>query len=87
MNAKEYRAYREEQEYLKEKNRKITPVSAVYTAPSTITLNGDKATSKGIIRATLNGYSKLNAEIEKIVIRETELRAAIAKIIRDLETK
>ena len=27
MNAKEYRAYREEQEYLKEKNRKITLVS------------------------------------------------------------
>ena len=85
MNAKEYRAYREEQEYLKEKNRKITPVSAVYTAPCTITLNDDKANSKGIIRATLNGYSKLNAEIEEIVAREQVLRVEIAKIIAELE--
>lgn len=80
MNAKEYRAYREEQEYLKEKDRKITSVSAVYTAPSTITLNGDTVTSKGLIRATLNGYSKLNAEIEKLraVIHNYKAHAGVA---------
>lgn len=81
MNAKEYRAYREEQEYLKEKNRKITPVSAVYTAHSTITLNDDTATSKGIIRVTLNGYSKLNGEIEKLrdSIHNYKANAGVAK--------
>lgn len=80
MNAQEYRAYREEQEYLKEKNHKITPVSAVYAAPSTITLNGDTVTSKGLIRATLKGYSNLNIEIEKLraIIHNSKAHAGVA---------
>ena len=80
MNAKEYRVYREEQEYLREKNCKIPPVSAVYTAHSTATLNGDKVTSKGLIRAVLNEYSKLNAEIEKLraIIHNYKAHAGVA---------
>lgn len=80
VNAKEYRAYREEHEYLKENNRKITLVSAVYAAPSTVTLNGDKVTSKSLIRATLNEYSKLNAEIEKLraIIHNYKAHAGVA---------
>lgn len=70
MNAQEYRAYREEQEYQQKQNRqsaqKNTSISDICTAPSMIRPKAKENPFKGLIRATLKGYSNLNIEIEKL---------------------
>ena len=70
MNAQEYRAYREEQEHLQKQNRqgaqKNAYISGICIAPSMIRPKIKENPSKGLIRATLKGYSNLNIEIEKL---------------------
>ena len=85
MNAKEYRAYREEQEHIERKNRQSVQenalVSAVCPTKNVITHKTQEITARGLIRATLKGYSKLNAEIEKLrdSIHRYKASAGVAK--------
>lgn len=85
MNAKEYRAYREEQEHIERKNRQSVQenalVSAVRPTKNVITHKPQEITARGLIRATLKGYSKLNAEIEKLrdSIHRYKTSAGVAK--------
>lgn len=84
MNAQEYRAYREEQEYQQKQNRqsaqKNTSISDICTAPSMIRPKAKENPSKGLIRATLKGYSNLNIEIEKLraIIHNYKAHAGVA---------
>lgn len=85
MNAKEYRAYREEQEHIERKNRQSVQenalVSAVRPTKNVITHKMQEITARGLIRATLKGYIKLNAEIEKLrdSIHRYKASAGVAK--------
>ena len=85
MNAKEYRAYREEQEHIERKNRQSVQenalVSAVRPTKNVITHKTQEITARCLIRATLKGYSKLNAEIEKLrdSIHRYKASAGVAK--------
>ena len=85
MNAKEYRAYHEEQEHIERKNRQSEQenalVSAVRPTKNVITHKTQEITARGLIRATLKGYSKLNAEIEKLrdSIHRYKTSAGVAK--------
>lgn len=85
MNAKEYRAYREEQEHIERKNRQSVQenalVSAVRPTNNVITHKAQEITARGLIRATLKGYSKLNTEIEKLrdSIHRYKASAGVAK--------
>lgn len=82
MNAKEYMAYREEQKHIERKNRQSVQenalVSAVCPTKNVITHKTQEITARGLIRATLKGYSKLNAEVEKLRIVFTDIRLAQA---------
>ena len=70
MNAQEYRAYREEQKYIQKQKRQSTQENVsmrnVCIAPDMIRPKTKENSSKGLIRATLKGYSNLNIEIEKL---------------------
>ena len=85
MNAKEYRAYREEQEHIERKNHQSVQenalVSAVRPTKNVITHKTQEITARGLIRATLKGYSKLNADIEKLrdSIHRYKASAGVAK--------
>lgn len=84
MNAQEYRAYREVQAYKKKQNRqsiqKNAPMSDICITPSIIRPKTKESISKGLIRATLKGYSNLNIEIEKLraVIHNYKAHAGVA---------
>ena len=84
MNAKEYRAHREEQEYIRKQNPKSTQkkasMSDIYITPSMIRPKAKENPSKGLIRATLEGYSNLNIEIEKLraIIHNYKAPAGVA---------
>lgn len=84
MNAKEYRAYREEQEHIERKNRQSVQekalVSAVCPTKNVITHKTQEITARGLIRATLKGYSNLNIEIEKLraIIHNYKAHAGVA---------
>lgn len=84
MNAQEYRAYREEQEYIQKQKRQSTQENAsmsnVCIAPSMIRPKTKENPSKGLIRATLKGYSDLNIEIEKLraIIHNYKAHAGVA---------
>ena len=84
MNAQEYRAYREEQEHLQKQNRqgaqKNAYISGICIAPSMIRPKAKENPSKGLIRATLKGYSNLNIEIEKLraIIHNYKAPAGVA---------
>lgn len=83
MNAKEYRAYREE--HIERKNYPIVHenafVSAVRSTNNIITHKPQEITARGLIRATLKGYSKLNTEIERLrdSIHRYKASAGVAK--------
>lgn len=85
MNAQEYMAYREEQEHIERKNRQSVQetalVSAVRPAKNVTTHKTRESTARGLIRATLKGYSELNAEIEKLQdsIYNYKVHAGVAK--------
>lgn len=70
MNAQEYKAYREEQEYIQKQNHQSTQKNAsmsnICIAPSMIRPKIKENPYKGLIRATLKGYSNLNIEIQKL---------------------
>lgn len=84
MNAKEYRAYREEQEYIQKQNhqsvQKNASTSDICIVPSIIRPKIKENASKGLIRATLKGYSNLNIEIEKLrtIIHNYKAHAGVA---------
>lgn len=84
MNAKEYRAYREEQKYLQRQHRqsaqKNAYISGICITPSMIRPKTKESTPKALIRATLKGYSNLNIEIEKLraVIHNYKAHAGVA---------
>ena len=84
MNAQEYRAYREEQAYKKKQNRqsirKNVPMSDICVTHSMIRPKAKENPSKGLIRATLKGYSNLNIEIEKLraIIHNYKAHAGVA---------
>lgn len=85
MNAQEYRAYREEQEYIQKQNHQSTQkkasMSDIYITPSMIRPKiKENPLSKGLIRATLKGYSNLNIEIEKLraIIHNYKAPAGVA---------
>ena len=84
MNAKEHRAYREEQEYIQKQKRQSTQENAsmrdVCIAPDMIRPKTKENPSKGLIRATLKGYSNLNIEIEKLraIIHNYKAHAGVA---------
>ena len=85
MNSKEYRAYREEQYHIERKNRQSVQekalVSAVRPTKNVITHKTQEITARGLIRATLKGYSKLNTELEKLrdSIHNYKANAGVAK--------
>lgn len=68
MNAKEYRAYCDEQE--QKQNRQSVQENAtrsdIYIAPNMIRPKTKENPSRGLIRATLKGYRELNTEIERL---------------------
>lgn len=84
MNAKEYRAYREEQEYMQKQKRQSTQENASMSdaciAHSMIRPKAKENSSNGLIRATLKGYSNLNIEIEKLraIIHNYKAHAGVA---------
>lgn len=85
MNAKEYMAYREEQEHIERKKRQSVqekaPVSTVSPTNHIIAHKSKEITARGLIRATLKGYSKLNTEIERLrdSIHKYKASAGVAK--------
>lgn len=84
MNAKEYRVYREEQEYIQKQNhqsvQKNASMSDIYTTPNMIRPKIKENPSRGLIRATLKGYSNINIEIEKLraIIHNYKAHAGVA---------
>lgn len=84
MNAKEYRSYREEQKYIQKQKCQSTQENAsmsnVCIAPSMIRPKTKENSSKGLIRATLKGYSDLNIEIETLraIIHNYKAHAGVA---------
>lgn len=85
MNAKEYMAYREEQKHIERKKSQSVHqkalVSAVRPTNNIITHKTQEITARGLIRATLKGYSKLNAEVETLreSIHRYKASAGVAK--------
>lgn len=84
MNSQEYRAYCEKQAYKKKtkpsKHTENAPMSDICVTHSMIRPKAKETPSKGLIRATLKGYSNLNIEIEKLrtIIHNYKAHAGVA---------